>query len=301
MKRHLDRTPSLVICLLGYIITFIIIFLVAPFISIDSPLLFVFILDIIATAVIFIFSVIYNNSSFYDTYWSVAPVPVMIYWVVSSDKMAVNTVRQVVILILVILWAVRLTYNWARRWQGMQDEDFRYVNFRNSAGRFYWVVSFLGIHMFPTMIVFLGCMAVYPALAYHSSPFGAVDVLATVVTLSAIVIETIADRQLRHFIKNPSGTFLQSGLWKYSRHPNYFGEVLFWVGLFLFSLTPVAPNLGAVVQWWTFPGPVAMILLFLFISVPIMDKRMLRKKEGYRAYMKKTSALVPWFRRKGNS
>jgi steroid 5-alpha reductase family enzyme len=180
----------------------------------------------------------------------------------------------------------------------MQDEDFRYVNFRNSAGRFYWVVSFLSIHMFPTMIVFLGCMAVYPALAYHSSPFGTVDVIAAVVTLSAIVIETIADRQLRHFIKNPSGTFLQSGLWKYSRHPNYFGEVLFWVGLFLFSLTPVAPHLRAVVQWWTFLGPVAMILLFFFISVPIMDKRMLQKKEGYRAYMKKTSALVPWFRRR---
>jgi steroid 5-alpha reductase family enzyme len=74
--------------------------------------------------------------------------------------------------------------------------------------------------------------------------------------------------------------------------------VLFWTGLFIFSLTPVAPHLSAVIQWWIFPGPVAMILLFVFISVPIMDKRMLKNKKGYSEYMKKTPALVPWFRRR---
>ncbi|MCX6234614.1 MAG: DUF1295 domain-containing protein [Bacteroidetes bacterium] len=286
MKKQLDRIPSLFICIIGYLFTLVGVLMIAKFIPFDSPVLTALILDLAATVIIFIFSVSFNNSSFYDPYWSVAPVPILIYWYISAGHTTVNPVRQILIITLVVIWSVRLTYNCFRRWKGMQDEDWRYVNYRKNTGRFYWVISFFGIHLFPTLIVFLGCLAVYPALALDSSPIGIFDVIAAIIVLSAIIIETVADRQLQIFISKPAGNFLSSGLWKYSRHPNYFGEVLFWIGLWVFSL---------VQEWWTIPGPVAMILLFAFISVPMMDKKMVEQKNGYRDYMKKTSALIPWF------
>jgi steroid 5-alpha reductase family enzyme len=190
----------------------------------------------------------------------------------------------------VVLWAVRLTWNWVIRWNGFKDEDWRYAGFRRKFGNFYWIISFFGIHFFPTVMVFLGCLSIYPALSGNAGPLSVIDLIAGIVVIHAIVLETAADGQLRRFIRSGPlpGTFLRSGLWKYSRHPNYLGEVTFWVGLFLFSLgsTPF--------QWWYLAGPVVMILLFRFISVPMIDKRMLERRRGYREYMASTSALILW-------
>jgi len=193
--------------------------------------------------------------------------------------------------VLVIWWAIRLTYNWVRRWEGLSHEDWRYADFRQQYGSLYWLVDFFGIHLFPTVMVFLGCLSLYPALSSGTRPFGALDVLAVVVTASAISIETIADQQLWRFLNGPRkpGEILGTGLWAYSRHPNYFGEILFWWGLFLFGLA-ADPS-----YWWTVVGPVAMVLMFVFASVPMIDRRSVERRPGYAAHMTKVSAIVPWF------
>jgi steroid 5-alpha reductase family enzyme len=193
----------------------------------------------------------------------------------------------------VLFWGSRLTYNWIRRWKGLQDEDWRYVNFRKKFPRSYWIVSLFGIHLLPTITVFLACLSIYPAIVFKPDSLDLFDLVAIGVTLCAILIETIADEQLRKFLLRPTGqSFLSSGLWKYSRHPNYFGEVLFWFGLFLFSYE------SGSFYWWTLPGPFGMVALFLFVSVPMIDKRMLQRKEGYATYMRNTSGLVLWFVKK---
>ena len=109
-------------------------------------------------------------------------------------------------------------------------------------------------------------------------------------TGAAIWIEAISDAQLRGFRNTnpPAGTILKSGLWAYSRHPNYFGEILFWWGLYLFGLA-AEPTM-----WWTIIGPSAITLLFVFISVPMIDKRSLVRRPGYTEHMMTTSAIVPW-------
>ena len=117
---------------------------------------------------------------------------------------------------------------------------------------------------------------------------GVMEWIAAGVTTSGVLIETIADWQLIKYSKDTSKCdFQNTGLWKYSRHPNYFGEVLFWVGLFLFSASVDKA------YWWTLPGPVFIILMFYWISIPMIDKRMLRRRTGYRDYMKRTSGLIP--------
>jgi len=286
------KSKSLVICFSSYFIVLIICLLIFPIIDTGTPILNAALLDLIATALIFVISYSFNNSSFYDPYWSLAPIPILFYWTVSSGQEGFS-LRQIIILSIVLIWGIRLTINSVRRWKGSKDEDWRYANFRHSFPRSYWMVSFFGIHLMPTVIVFLACLSVYPALTQKYNSIGVIDIVAVTITLTAIFIETISDEQLRKFLIQPTGqSFLSSGLWKYSRHPNYFGEVLFWIGLFFFSIR-IEP-----ISWWILPGPLAMLLLFQFISVPMIERRMLKRKEGYDRYIKKTSAWIIWFPRK---
>ncbi len=255
-----------------------------------DPLIVAAVADLLGTVCIFGFSMMAKNSSVYDPYWSVAPVVIAAYWW-GAGEAALNQPRPWVILFLVSLWGARLTFNWLRRWQGLEHEDWRYVDIRRKTGRFYWPASFLGIHLMPTLLVFLGCVPLYPALRGGGRPWGLLDVLAASITLIAIVIETAADTQLHRYQLQASSSSqsLNQGLWAYCRHPNYFGEVLFWWGLFLFGLA-AAPG-----WWWSAVGPIAITLLFILISIPLIDRRMIRRRPQYQQRMREVPALVPWF------
>ena len=258
------------------------------------PIWIVLTADIAATLVIYAFARVFLNASFYDAYWSVAPLAIALYYVLGASSGDAVFTRQVVVVTLVFIWGVRLTYNWARQWRGLGHEDWRYANMREKSKRLFWIVELSGIEMMPTIIVFLGCLSLYPALSTGTSPLGALDWVAIVVTSAAIIIEATADQQLRRFVKtNPQpGKIMSTGLWAYSRHPNYLGEVMFWWGLFLFAL---AADLS---HWWVFVGPLAMTVLFIFISIPMMDKRNLERRPGYEDHMRKVSAFIPWFPKK---
>jgi steroid 5-alpha reductase family enzyme len=249
------------------------------------PLAVVAVADLIGTIVIFASSVAMRNSSMYDPYWSVVP-PVIALYLLDGGA------RDWLVLALVAAWGLRLTFNWARCWPGMQHEDWRYVDIRHSTGRTYWAASFAGLHLFPTVQVYLGCLALFPAMAGHHA-FGWLDAVALTITAGAIAIETLADEQLRAFVRRSEpGDTMDSGLWRYSRHPNYFGEVSFWWGLWLFG---VAARPGD--WWWTLAGPLAITVMFLTASIPMLDKRSLARRPAYAQRMQRVSALIPWFRR----
>jgi steroid 5-alpha reductase family enzyme len=282
---QLNRIQSRLICLLAYLVAGAVAFAVGRVLERSSPLWTAGAADLAATLVVFVFSLILDNSSVYDPYWSVAPVPILGYWLAAAGGL---TTRRVVVIAFVALWAARLTTNWLRRWRGLADEDWRYAEYRR-LGIAYWPVSFLGFHLFPTIIVFLGCIALLPVFVAGSRPVGVLDLLAVVVTLGAIALEATSDRQLRRFIltRTDTGQILTSGLWALSRHPNYFGEVLLWWGLWLFGL---AANPA---WWWTIAGPIAVTALFLGVSVPMMDRRLLARHPGYAEQIRARSALVP--------
>ena len=292
MKRIHEKTNSLLIVLVAYIAALLIVYLAYPFLAHLHPVAIAAILDVIGTVVIFIFSMAFNNSSIYDPYWSVAPIPIALFWMYTGS-IPPSPIAWI-ILGLICFWGFRLTINWTRRWHGLQDEDWRYVDFRKKFPGMYWLISFLGIHLFPTILVFLGCIAVYPALINHGNAFSLNEILAIVVTLGAIFIEWTSDEQLKSFLRKRKNKdeFLTTGLWKLSRHPNYFGEVTFWIGLSVFSYEK------SLFEWWVLIGPIAMILLFAFISVPMIDKRMGIRKPGYKDYIKRSSGLILWFPKK---
>ena len=257
-----------------------------------SPILVAALADVVATLVVFGFSVRHDNSSLYDPYWSVAPLPIAAYWATTAPSAL--DVRAALVLVLVAAWGVRLTANWVARWQGLGDEDFRYAEIRGKTGRLYWPASLVSIHLMPTAWVFLGLLPTWPALSGRGRPLGSLDLVALGVTAGAIAIEALSDLQLRRFVRtrrDPSAV-LDEGLWRLSRHPNYFGEVSFWWGLWLFGL-------AAEPRWaWTAVGPASITLLFILVSLPWMDRRMLSRHPGWAVQMKSTSALVPWPRRR---
>lgn len=242
--------------------------------------------DVAATVVVFAFSVALANSSMYDPYWSVAPPALFAAWIVTSESISI---RAWIVGALTLIWGARLTWNFLRGWSGLDHEDWRYRDLRAKSGRAYWIVSFLGIHFFPTVLTFLGSLSIWVAVT-GARPLGILDALAIVVTVIAIVIEALADEQLLRFVRSkpPSEAYLDAGLWRYSRHPNYFGEVTFWWGLFFFALA-ADPT-----RWWVVVGPVAITALFVFISIPMIDRRMIARRPAYAAQKKRVSALVPW-------
>ncbi len=260
--------------------------------------------NVVATVVVFGFSVATNNSSMYDPYWSVAPVCIAVYWWLHPESGG-DPVRAAMVVALVNLWGWRLTYNWWRGWRGLGHEDWRYAGMRSRAGRAYWLLSFAGFHFFPTAIVYLGCLALWPALVTGTIRFGPLDGVGAAIALAGVTIETIADYQLVRFkrdvvVRRARGEtidhpLLSTGLWAWSRHPNYFGEITFWVGLCVIGLAAVP---GA---WWTAVGPLSMVLLFTGVSVPLIDARLRATRPDYAEHARRVSAIIPWPPRSGRT
>jgi steroid 5-alpha reductase family enzyme len=244
----------------------------------QQPIVIVGLADLAATIVVFIFSVITNNSSMYDPHWSVAPVPIALFWLLQTGSNGFASPRHVLIFALLCLWAIRLTANWATQWRGLDHEDWRYQDIRKQTGFFYWPVSFLGIHLMPTFLVFLGSLALWPTLSDRTTQLIWLDGVAALVMFAAVIIEGTADLQMRRFRSKPesAGQVIPPGLWSVSRHPNYFGEVLFW---------------------WVIAGPVAILLLFLGVSIPLMERHLLAGHPTYPEYRQCVSPFVPWVSR----
>jgi len=259
----------------------------------QSPLWIALWADLAATVAVFAFSRAFRNSSFYDAYWSVAPIAIALYWIAAADADAdAPAARQGLVALVVVAWGVRLTWNWARGWGGLDHEDWRYVDLQRTTGRLYWLVSFGGIHVAPTLWVFLGCLPLYPALVTGTAPPGVLDLLALLVAGGAVWIEFQADQELHRFRTDPARTptdVLDTGLWSLSRHPNYFGEMGFWWGLWLFGLA------ADPAWWWSGVGALAITLMFRFVSLPMIETRMLeRRGAAFRAYQARTPLVVPW-------
>jgi steroid 5-alpha reductase family enzyme len=286
------KTRSVLLCLAAYCVAMITAGVVVRLSVGLSPVWTAGLADLAATLIVFAFSVGLNNSSVYDPYWSVAPPVITLWWLTRFGGIGgVTAIRQIAVSTLVVVWATRLTWNWLRRWNGLMDEDWRYADYRR-LGAGYWLVSFFGFHMMPTVLVFVSCLSLVPALSSASRGIGILDVLGIVVVSTAILVEASADRQLRTFrARRKAGEILDTGLWALSRHPNYFGEVLFWWGLWIFGIA-ADPS-----RWWTIVGPAGVTALFLGISVPMMDKRMLSRHPDYATHICRRSAFIPWLTR----
>lgn len=286
-----NRSVSFLIVLAIYIIAFFIGLLVFKLSGNLHVLLSMFLADAAATIVVWAFGILFANSSVYDPYWSILPIIVIIFWILAAGKSFSAT--NILFLAAAAVWGIRLTVNWITRWKGFSQQDWRYTMLKEKSPRMWFFTNLIGINMMPTIIVFAALIPAYYGII-SGGRIGILTGIGFAICIGATLIQGISDRQMDLFKKSRSsvGQNIDIGLWRHSRHPNYFGEVSFWWGIWLMQMG-VDPE-----KWQTVAGPVLMTILFVFISIPMMEKYILTSKPSYIDYQKKVSMLKPWFRKR---
>ena len=281
-------TKAYILICVSYLLALAAAWITLAFVADYHLMIQVLIADVVATIVIFAFSVVFKNSSFYDAYWSVMPMVIVGYLI--SLQTDAELIRQLMLALVILLWGFRLTANWAYTWSGLDHVDWRYVNLQKKAGLLWWPLSFTGVHLYPTILVFLGCIPMYHALVIGTQPINGFDYLALTVGLVSVWIEFQSDRELHRFrdVRHSRTEVLDTGLWSLCRHPNYLGEIGVWVSVLLFGYAAVG-----YADYWMLAGSAAMILLFTIVSIPMIEKKLIEDKPGYVAYKAKTFSLIP--------
>lgn len=270
---------GLLLFLFFYLISYITSYYITM--NIDNLLLRLFVFDIIATTIIWILSLIIKNSSLYDAYWSITPMILTTYLLLNKEL----NIYHIIFLIAFFAWSLRLTINWIYTFKGIKWIDWRYQMYKENNNFFVWhIINFFGIQMMPTLFVFAGFMPIYYILNLDINTF---SLVGSFVIIIGVIIEFLADNKMHFFLKNTKeNKTCDQGLWKYSRHPNYLGEILIWIGVYLVLL------FNDTSKWYLCFGAIIMIILFNFISIPLMEKRQKTRRNDYGEYIKKTSRLL---------
>ena len=280
-----SKKGSLILVFFYYVISFYLAYLITKTTNLDGWLL-ILVWHITATLFVFLFSNIHRNSSIYDPFWHVAPIPIVFY---IANQSPLPDLQLNLVLSAFLFWALRLTYNWYLNWANLDHEDFRYIDLKDNNRFIAFINDLFGIHLIPTLIVNVSLYPIYEALM--SNNLNNLIYIGFILIILAVVIQYISDAQMRKFKSNSSnfGKTMKYGLWKYSRHPNYLGEVSFWFGIYIFALASGSTSI------WLLACPMVMLALFVFISCPMMDNRSLKKRPDYKEYMDKTPQLIMWF------
>ncbi|MBP1675275.1 MAG: hypothetical protein H6Q24_1413 [Bacteroidetes bacterium] len=242
-------------------------------------------------SILWIISVIIKNVSIVDLFWGFGFVLTNVFYFISTDGLGL---RKVILLILVSIWGFRLTgyLSWRNIGKG---EDYRYKQFRRKYGENrYWWISFFQTFLLQGILMWLISAPLLGA-QYHGqekSP-GILDYAGIALWITGFIFETFGDYQLARFKADPSnkGKVLSSGLWRYTRHPNYFGDSAVWWGYGFLCL-----GAGSI---WPVLGSILMTALIIKVSgVALLEKNLVDKKPEYREYIEKTSAFIPWFPKK---
>ena len=248
-------------------------------------------LILVLVSLLWIWSIFLKNVSIVDIFWGVGFVVVNAFYLFMSDEI---NARKILISSLVSIWGLRLAIYLAIRNIG-KGEDFRYQEFRKNYGpKRYWWFSFFQTFLLQGVLIMIISL---PLLGIHSSTnsgeLNILDYLGITVWLIGFAFEAGGDFQLARFKRDAAnkGKVLNTGFWKYTRHPNYFGDSAVWWAYAIFSI--------AAGSYWQIIGSVIMTLLIIKISgVALLEKTLNDTKPQYREYIEKTNSFFPWFPKK---
>lgn len=245
-----------------------------------------------AMTAVWLVSIAVRNVSIVDVAWGPA------IWLVSAIALAIGPgvfERRLLVFALLGVWAIRLAVHIGRRNHG-RGEDRRYVAWRERYGPGYWWISLFQVFWLQAALLLLVSLPVAAAGAGETpATLGLLDGLGAGVWAIGFAFEAVGDAQLERFTADPAnrGRVMDRGLWRYTRHPNYFGDAVVWWGIGLIGLaTPWG--------WWALVGPVVMTFLLVRVSgVAMLERTISDRRPGYAEYVRRTSAFVPLPPRKG--
>lgn len=250
----------------------------------NDTILNLFLATTISTVVIYLSNIIIgNNATVYDPYWSVQPVFLLVtYFILTNSFRPLH----LIVLIPLALWAIRLTTNWALGFTDLKWQDWRYTQLKD--GQKYRIMKelivFVGIMYVPTLAVFAGTIPLFVSFSMPGIFQLGFYLIGGAIVLCGTTLQLISDIQMMLFKKRKTGKNIEMGLWKFSRHPNYLGELMIWTGVFIAAL-----NLFV---WYNVFGIIIIYAIFIFISIPLAEKRYLKKYPGYADYRQRTSMLL---------
>jgi len=248
-------------------------------------------------ALCWILSLLTNETSWVDRLWSV--VPEVYIWIIAGHAHWHNTTLNVMA-VLTTLWGARLTFNFARKGGYSGMEDYRWQVLRDSMTKWqFQLFNILFIVLYQNFLLLLIALPAYVVYEHPSTRFGTLDLVLSGLFVALLLGETIADQQQWNFHKwkagetasgrNPSPRFLQTGLFKFSRHPNYFFEIAQWWVIFFFGV-----DAAHSFAQWIWASPILLSLLFVG-STNFTEKISLGKYPEYADYQRTTSPVIPWF------
>lgn len=237
----------------------------------------------------FLLAQMLKDNSIVDIAWGLGFV--IVAWV-TFFYFPVVYFRKLLMLGLISLWGLRLSGYIMFRKRG-KGEDFRYQAFRKKWSRFFYLKSYLFIFFFQGFLLLIIALPIILINSSPPTPLQVFDILGVILFTAGFIFESIADLQKYQFKKNPENRdrLMVTGLWKYSRHPNYFGEAMLWWGIFLISLSV---KMG----WLAILSPILIsILLVYFSGIPLLEKRY-SSRQDFQQYKSRTSKFFPWFPKK---
>ncbi len=239
--------------------------------------------DIAATIFVWLMGLLFKTASMYDPYWSLQTLCIYLALLIYHNNWNLGTI---LLLVVIVIYSVRLTTNFIIGFDSLAYVDWRYKMLHEKSGKLYPLVNLLGICMFPTIVVYLCSL---PTIVYANiGSFAYWDIIGLSIVLLGVLLEFISDIQMKKFIKvrTSRNEVINIGLWKYSRHPNYLGEILIWFGVAAVLI------IGHFSYWYFFIGAIINLLMFLFISIPMEENHLKEYKENYDDYLKTTSPLL---------
>jgi steroid 5-alpha reductase family enzyme len=238
---------------------------------------------------VFILAIMIRDNSIVDIAYGVA-------FIIAASSAALvqgfSHPRMILLYFMVFTWGTRLAVHLFTRHRG-RGEDFRYRKWREEWGKTFLLRSFFQIYILQGTVVLVVSSPVLAVSANPGGKLGVLDAAGFLVWAVGLLFEAVGDWQLLRFKKDPGnkGRIITTGLWRYTRHPNYFGECTLWWGVYLVAL-------GSGGAWWTVIGPLTINFLLLYVSgIPMLEK----KYEGdpaFEEYRERTSPLIPWLPRK---
>jgi len=270
-------------------------FILLPFVP--SPLVRFSIIDCYVTCILYLIgNFMFQSNNIYDLHWPLIPLISSIYLFFTTKTFESLTTIHLFLFLAIFLWSSHLIWQTTMSSENINHEDWRYETMRNQYKDKFLVFAFFGLHILPMIEVLFGSTSIYYLYQNlkKNDPMTMKDAVIFGLMYLGIVLENLADRQLQQFRKKKEKSrehkfsVLSTGLWKYSRHPNYLGEIIFWWTLFLLGYVHNSPI-------WCALGPLLITLMMIFGSIPMTEDRMYRKYPEYKFLMQRVPMLIPTF------
>ena len=236
---------------------------------------------------LWVLSLVLKNSSIVDIFWGTG----FVFINLAAYYLSQQTMQQTLLTIFVTSWGLRLSIHIFLR-NHRKPEDFRYAQWRKEQGSQWWWISFFKVFLLQGILMWI---ITAPLLAVQTvanvSSLTLVNVVGIAVWAIGFFFEAVSDYQLVRFKSDSQhqGKLLTSGLWHYSRHPNYFGDTMQWWGFYFLAATSG--------YWWTIFSPVIMTLLLLRVSGVTLLEKTMKTRSGYEEYIRTTNGFIPWIPR----